>query len=219
MSLFRIRNSIKTWVEKYISIESWSIDVPNNVPRVLTITTGAPPTPQQKLFPANCAIAMPVQDFKLYKEDGQAIGEAVFKVAILYRFSKDARKEQLPLARVELIANFLCERASLFPTEIHPDIRTIETDSINELVSLGRVDGEDNDWLLIAKPEFKIEFVSRATADLELEASLQPPQTIDRPTIFTRADIGINRSDYPVTFEPGTFALDLLLVIENADPP
>lgn len=221
VSVYRIRNSLKTWIEGYINIQSWDLDVPPNVPRVLDVTVpGNPPTIEKKRFPANCAIALPILDFKSYRANEQPHGQATFSFAILFRFNtKNVAKHQLPLAKVELIVNFLAERACLYPKEIDQDISSIETDSINEAVSIGRVSGEDGDWLLIAKPEFTIEFISRAQEDFEAEACLQPALgAIDPPVAFTGLDLRVNRSDYPVTTETGTFSLDLLMELPNADP-
>lgn len=229
MSVYRIRNSLKTWIERYINIQSWDLDVPPNIPRVLDVTVqppagsppGTQPTIEQKRFPSNCAIALPILDFKSYRANEQPHGQATFSFAILFRFNtKNVAKHQLPLAKVELIVNFLAERACLYPKEIDRDISSIETDSINEAVSIGRVSGEDGDWLLIAKPEFTIEFISRAQEDFEAEACLQPAKgAIDSPVTFTGLNLRVNRSDQPVTTEPGTFSLDLLMELPSDANP
>jgi hypothetical protein len=229
VSVYRIRNSLKTWIEGYINIQSWDLDVPPNIPRVLDVSVpppagsppGTPATIEKKRFPSNCAIAMPILDFKSYRKDDQPHGQATFSFGLLFRFNtQNVAKHQLPLDKVELIVNFLAERACLFPKEISPDISNIETDSINEAVSIGRVSGEDGDWLLVAKPEFTIDFISRAQEDFEAEACLQPALgAIDPPITFTGLNLRVNRSDHPVTAEPGTFTLDLLMELPpNATP-
>jgi hypothetical protein len=56
MSIRILRNNIRAWIERYISIQSWDLDVPHNVARVMAVGG------VDKRFPANCAIELPVRD-------------------------------------------------------------------------------------------------------------------------------------------------------------
>jgi hypothetical protein len=206
MSIRILRNNLRSWIEQYISIQSWDLDVPANVPRVIN-DNGT-----DRRFPANCAIELPIRELTITRAEDQVEGEALFQYLILYRFNGRAAKKQLPMGNVELIVNFLCERAAFVPGEIWEDVISIETETVNEAVSLGRVEGEDGDWLLIAKPEFRIRFVSRAQDDLATDGTLQPATgLIDAPVTLSSLSIAVNASDKPVTTLPDTFNLDLLL--------
>lgn len=229
MSVYRIRQSFKTWLERWINIQAWDLDVPGNIPRVLDVSVPPPagsppntqPTIEKRRFPSNCAIELPIRDYRAFAEEGQPQGIATFSYLLMFRFNtKSIAKHQLPMGKVELIVNYLADRAALNPGEISLDISNIETDQINEAVSVGKTQGEDGDWLLIAKPEFTVSFKSNAQADFEAEQCLQPAYgIIDRPVTFTGLTIAVNRSDYPVTTEPDTFSLDRLLELPpNANP-
>lgn len=203
-----LRNNIRAWIEQYISIQSWDLDVPPNVARVMAVEG------VDRRFPANCAIELPVRDLIIRKGVGEIEAEALLQYLILYRFSGNMAKHQLPMGAVELVVNYLCERAARYPGEIWEDIIGIETEMVNDVAGLGRVEGEDGDWLIIAKPEFRIKFISRAQEDIETNGVLQPPiGVIDPPVEFTSLTIKVNRSDSPVTTVPNTYALDRLLEI------
>ena len=208
MSVRILRNNIRAWIERFISIQSWDLDVPPNVARVMSVEG------VDKRFPANCAIELPVRDLITRKGVGEIEAEALLQYLILYRFSGNMSKHQLPMGAVELVVNYLCERAARYPGEIWEDIIGIDTEMVNDVAGLGRVEGEDGDWLIIAKPEFRIKFISRAQEDIETNGVLQPPiGVIDPPVEFTSLTIAVNRSDSPVTTEPDTFILDRLLEI------
>ena len=208
MSVRILRNNIRAWIERFVSIQSWDLDVPPNVARVMAVEG------VDKRFPANCAIELPVRDLITRKGVGEIEAEALLQYLILYRFSGNMSKHQLPMGAVELVVNYLCERAARYPGEIWEDIIGIDTEMVNDVAGLGRVEGEDGDWLIIAKPEFRIKFISRAQEDIETNGVLQPPiGVIDPPVEFTSLTIAVNRSDSPVTTEPDTFILDRLLEI------
>lgn len=207
MSIRILRNNLRAWIEGKISIQSWDLDVPPNVARVMSVAG------VDKRFPANCAIELPVRDLIVRKGGNREIeAEALLQYLILYRFSGNMAKHQLPMGAVELVVNYLCERAARYPGEIWEEIIGIETEMVNDVAGLGRVEGEDGDWLIIAKPEFRIKFISRAQEDIETNGVLQPPiGVIDPPVDFTGLTIKVNRSDSPITTEPNTYILDRLL--------
>jgi hypothetical protein len=208
MSVRILRNNIRAWIERFISIQSWDLDVPPNVARVMAVSG------QDRRFPANCAIELPVRDLIIRKGVGEIEAEALLQYLILYRFSGNMAKHQLPMGAVELVVNYLCERAARYPGEIWEDIIGIDTEMVNDVAGLGRVEGEDGDWLIIAKPEFRIKFISRAQEDIETNGVLQPPiGVIDPPVEFSSLTIKVNRSDSPVNLEPNTYILDRLLEI------
>ena len=212
MSIRILRNNLRAWIEGKISIQSWDLDVPPNVARVMSVAG------VDKRFPANCAIELPVRDLIARKGTGQMAGEieceALFQYLIIYRYSGNMAKAQLPMGAVELVVNYLCERAARYPGEIWEDVTSIETEMVNDVAGLGRVQGEDGDWLIIAKPEFRIKFISRAQEDIETNGTLQPPiGEVDTPINFTRLNLKVNRSDSPITTEPNTYILDRLLEI------
>lgn len=208
MSIRILRNNIRSWIERYISIQSWDLDVPPNMARVIAVDG------VDRFFPANCAIELPARDFKATKTGQGVEADVLLQYLILYRFSGQRSKAQLPMGAVELVVNYLCERAIRYPGEIWQDIISVETEMVADVAGLGRVDGEDNDWLIVAKPEFRIKFVSSAQADIETNGILQPPiGPIDDPVEFTSLSILVNRSDSPVTTETGTYVLDRLLEI------
>jgi hypothetical protein len=167
-----------------------------------------------KRFPANCAIELPARDLIVRKGVGEIEAEALLQYLILYRYSGQMAKHQLPMGAVELVVNYLCERAARYPGEIWEDIIGVDTEMINDVAGLGRVEGEDGDWLIIAKPEFRIKYISRAQEDIETNGVLQPPiGAIDPDVNFSNLTIKVNRSDSPVTAKPNTYILDRLLEI------
>lgn len=209
MSTRLIRSSIKTWLESWIRIDSWDLDVPANVPIEL----------MGRRYPAMTAVVLPLQDLSLYREDSTLVmATARFPYDFIYRFNGSASRHQLPSDEVELIINFLSERAARYPQEISTAISSIEIDRLAEPCAIGRVLGEDGDWLILGKLELKISFISDAQADLESFLSILQPRPSEinpagDPVLIDTIRLGFNRSKAPSVkpSDPSTFVLDQLL--------
>lgn len=230
MSTRLIRSNLKAWLESWIRIDAWDLDVPANIPIELN----------GRRYPAMTAVALPLQDLTLYREDSTLVmATARFAYDFIYRFNGSASRHQLPSDEVELIVNFLAERAARYPQEISTDISSIEVDRLADPCAIGRVLGEDGDWLILGKLELKISFISDAQKDLEsilagsilagpiinilqpkpseihaesqssLPPGLKPGDLIQVSAI----QLGFNRSNAPSVnpSDPSTFILDQLL--------
>lgn len=219
MSTRKIRNNLKTWLESWIRIDAWDLDVPSNVPIEL----------MGRRFPAMTAVALPLQDLTLFREDSTLVmAEARFPYDLIYRFNASAARHQLPSDEVELIINFLSERAARYPQDISPDISRIEVDRLADPCAIGRVLGEDGDWLILGRLELKIAFISDAEKDLASVLNILQPKPSEihdasqdgtpgaKPGDPIRVDairLGFNRSITPSVnpSDPTTFTLDQLL--------
>jgi hypothetical protein len=220
MSTRKIRKNLKTWLESWIRIDDWDLDVPSNVPVEL----------MGRRFPAMTAVAMPLEDLTLFREDSTLVmATARFPYHLIYRFNGTASRHQLPSDEVELIINFLSERASRYPQDISPDISRIEVDRLADPCAIGRVLGEDGDWLILGKLELKISFISEAEKDLESILNILQPKPSEiheesqeggppgakpgGPIRVETLRLGFNRSKAPSVdpTDPTTFTLDQLL--------
>lgn len=198
MSVALVRKGLRAWISSRTRIDAWDLDVPSNVPTVLD--TGA----VRRRYPANCAMELPITNLLLQKSANQVEGQALFTYLILFRFSGKAAKEQLPTGDVENLVNWLGQEAVYWPGEIWAGVRQL-TAQADEPVVLARVEGEDSDWLLIARLEFEIRFISQAVAP----EVVQPPPLADPGITLNRVNINVNRSDIPVTPSvPETYTLD-----------
>lgn len=202
MSIRQLRQGIRSWLSALVRIDVWDLDLPANVPTVIG----------GKRYPANTAVELPVEDFSLRRTNGYLEASGKFCYAILYRFAGKAAKEQLPVKAVESLVGYLCERAVVDRSEIWEDILDLEVSQVPDPVKLARVEGEDGDWLIIARLEFNIDFISNAAADFD---NLQPPTTEPDPVPITRITIGLNRSEVPQVkpSDPSTFVFDRLITI------
>lgn len=189
MSIRAIRRSIRTWLESQVRIDAWDLDVPANLPTVI----------KGDRYPANSAIEAPVQDLAFRNRGEWVEGSGLFIYGIVYRFSGRAAKEQLPIAAVEALVNYLLEQAVYAYAELDGcsgAIKRIEVPPIEAPVTVARVEGEDSDWLLIARLEFQITFRSYAAADF---AELQPTLPPDAAIVLRELTIVVNRAYSPVT--------------------
>lgn len=208
MSVKKLKAGIRAWLESIVRIDAWDLDTPKNVPTVL----------QGKRYPANCAIDLPVKSLKLRQSNmGQLQGSGHFIYILLYRFSGKASKMQLPVGSVESLVNYLLERAVAYPQEIYEDIIKLEVQSIADPVSLARVEGEDQDWLIVARLELEIAFLSDAESDF---TNLQPVGPDDAPIEVTQINLGLNRATFPATpDDPTTYIFDRLIEIPLNEAP
>lgn len=191
MSITLLRTGIRSWLQSKTRIDVWDLDLPSNLPTVIEV--GNPPTKTR--YAANSAIELPVRKlrFKRVGSQVEAIGE--FGYVILYRFSGKASKEQLPVKAIENLVNWLLQEAIAYPQDLWEGVRSLEI-SIDEPVSLARTEGEDKDWLVVARIEFEARFVSIA----DPSPALQPVQPV-QPEIQTEINqlaIAVNRSLSPV---------------------
>lgn len=207
MSVKKVKAGIRTWLESIVRIDAWDLDTPKNVPTVL----------DGKRYPANCAIDLPVKSLRLRQSNlGQLEGAGRFIYILLYRFSGKASKMQLPVGSVESLVNYLLERAVAYPQEIYEDIIKLDIASIADPVSIARVEGEDQDWLIVARLELDITFLSDAESDF---ANLQPATPEGDPFTVTQINLGLNRATYPVKpSDPDTFTFDRLIEIPLEEP-
>ena len=220
MSTRLIRLNLKKWLESWIRIDAWDLDVPANIPIEVN----------GRRFPAMTAVALPLQDLTLYREDSTLVmATARFAYDFIYRFNGSAPRYQLPSDEVELIINFLAERAARYPQDISTDISSIEVDRLADPCAIGRVLGEDGDWLILGKLELKISFISDAQKDLESilnilqlkpseihdasQSGLPPGTKPGNPITIDTIRVGFNRSKAPSVnpSDPSTFILDQLL--------
>jgi hypothetical protein len=215
LSIYRLREGLRVWLNRQTRIDVWDIDVPRNVPTVIDGVR----------YPANTAIEMPVKDFGLTRRESYVEGEGRFVYGLLYRFSHKAAKHQLPVSSVENLVNYLCEYAISNPDDIYEDILGIAVDNVANPVAIARVEGEDQDWLIIGRVELSITFVSSARILMDGDdtplangfGTLQPPGRIPEPTTVNIHEIrtGLFRSRLPVTpGDPSSFVKDQDIVLD-----
>jgi hypothetical protein len=190
MAIALLRAGLRHWLSSQTRVDIWDLDLPANVPTV--VESGTPPL--KKRYPANSAVEMPVSDLKMAREGFQVEAAGKFTYLILYRFSGKASKEQLPIKAVETLIESLIGQAILYPQDVWEGVRSLSAD-ISEPVTLGRMEGEDGDWLIIARIELQIRFVSIP----EVGSTLQPPiLDVDMPIPVQQLKLGIYRSLHPV---------------------
>jgi hypothetical protein len=210
MSIRQIRAGIRAWLESQVRIDAWDLDVPANLPTVI----------EGDRFPANSAVEAPVQDLTLRNRGDWVEASGLFVYGIVYRFSGKAAKEQLPVAAVEALVNFLLEQAVYAYGELDGCsgiIKRVEVPPIEAPVTLARVEGEDSDWLVIARLEFIITFRSRASADFD---ELQPTLPPDAAIVLQRLSIAVNRAYSPVTPDvPATYTEDTRITLQAPPTP
>lgn len=205
MSIALLRAGTRAWLESQTRIDAWDLDLPANVPTVLEV--GTPPV--KKRYAANSAIELPVERLKLQRVGNQIEGTGEFGYVILYRFSGKASKEQLPVKAVENSVNYLLQEAIAYPQDLWEGIRAMST-NVDAPVTIARTDGEDKDWLIIARLEFDIRFASIAEPD----EVLQPPLPPEPPTQLNQLAIAVNRSLSPVTpDDPATYTEDTRIIL------
>lgn len=204
MSIALLRTGLRNWLESKTRIDAWDLDLPANVPTVLEV--GSPPA--KKRYAANAAIELPVSKLRLRRLGNQVEGEGRFSYAILYRFSGKASKEQLPVKAAENLTNYLLQEAVAYPQDLWDGIRGLEANSPDP-ITLARTEGEDKDWLIVARLEFDIRFRSNALPD----EVLQPP-TPEPPSPPLTLAIAVNRSLHPVEpSEPTTYTEDTRIIV------
>lgn len=202
MSIDLLRGGIRGWLEAQTRIDAWDLDIPANVPTVISGTR----------YPANCAVEMPIKDLSIEWKNSYCEASGRFNYLLLYRFSGKAAKHQLPVQSAEILVGYLCERAARGPCDIWEDILRLQVIQVADPVTIARVEGEDKDWLIICQIEFEITFLSNAELD-GLDGVLSPlPSTSPTPPIV-EVRAGLNRSYTPVTQLVGTYTLDQNLTI------
>lgn len=214
MSIKQLRAGIRTWLIKTVRIDTWDLDVPRNVPTVIGGVRS----------PANCAIEMPVKDFGVERSEGYTKAKGRFVYALMYRFSSKASAHQLPMSQLENLMNYLSEFVVVNPRELWDDCFSIEINNVANPVGVGRVEGEDQDWLLITRLEMTIEFLSIAELDFaggtggNSSNLLNPDAPILTPTPppITRIIAGVHRAASPLSANQNV--LDRLLDIPYPEP-
>lgn len=192
-----------------VRVDVWDLDVPRNVP---TVVAGV-------RYPANAAVEIPIKDFGLMRAEGYTEGEGRFTYGLLYRFSGKAAKHQLPVSSVENLICFLSEYAIANPAALWDGILHLEVDNVANPVSINRVEGEDQDWLIVGRLEMKIKFVADSMSGDGQYFDVLQPAVLTEPTppiAITEIRTGLFRATFPVKpGDPSTYIKDQELVLST----
>lgn len=210
MSIKLLRDGLRAWLGGMVRIDVWDLDVPRNVPTVIGGVR----------YPANSAVEIPIKDFGLRQSEGYTEGEGKFTYGLLYRFSGKAAKHQLPVSSVENLICFLSEYAIANPAALWDGILHLEVDNVASPVSINRVEGEDQDWLIVGRLEMKIKFIASAT---DLEAGQFTGFDVLQPAVLTepippieinQIRTGLYRALFPLNpDDPATYIKDQEIII------
>lgn len=207
MSMKLLREGIRTWLNSMVRIDVWDLDAPRNVPTVINGTR----------YPANCAVEIPVKDLSLKREAGYTEADGRFTYGLMYRFSGKAAKHQLPVSAVENLIMFLSEYAIVNPSVLWEDILGLEVENVSSPVGINRVEGEDQDWLIIGRLEMRIKFVANAVNlpggfdNLQSPVLTQPPA----PLVINQIQTGLYRAKFPVNpDDPTTYVKDQTIKLD-----
>jgi hypothetical protein len=158
------RRSLREWFAKQIRIDEWDADAPTK----LFAANSSASLP----LPACTAIEYPVKDLG-YKLDGLATiyGTGSFTFSIVYRYSGHLKIDQLPLSRVEAVAQYL-HAMSLLSLGGVEGIQSASPDIEEYPVQISRVDDDQGDWLIFIHIVLLVDF---SLTELSLPPEFQPP--------------------------------------------
>lgn len=123
-SLSDIRNALTSYVTSVVWVQQWGVEDPNRANPVVSSTT----------YPVNVAAELPLQSFKLSREqvaDGSDNGflqcEMRIGLQFLYVFTRDIFRtfRDIPVKQLEDLYGRLCQILILFGEKIHQDVRGI----------------------------------------------------------------------------------------------
>ena len=195
------REALRAWFARMIRIDEWDADHP---PELFAAGSSA-----SLPLPACSAIEYPVKDL-LYQLDGLStvFGSGSFTFSIVYRYSGQYKIDELPLSRVEAIAQYLHAMA-LLSLGGEDGIRAARPDIEEYPVQISRIDDDQSDWLIAIHIVLLVDF---ALTEFDLPPEFRPPgydgdgtaADIDRVSLeIYRAKSGalreINQLDYSQT--------------------
>lgn len=158
------RTALRAWFGRQIRIDEWDADHPTKL--------FAAGSSQALPLPACTAIEYPVKDLG-YKLDGLATvyGTGSFTFSIVYRYSGALKIDQLPLSRVEAVAQYL-HAMSLLSLGGSDGINSAQPDIEEYPVQISRVDDDQGDWLIFIHIVLLIDF---SLTEFDLPPEFQPP--------------------------------------------
>lgn len=157
MSMQAIRESLKTYIETKTRIDTWDIDEPSNRATAIFDDAGN----VEKYLPANCAFFDPIADVNYQKMQNGVTCLATFRYYINYRFPYELSLQELPIAQLEELQQYLITSLILSSGCLGTGIKDINVTREEYPLMVRRIQGEDNDWLITLMLPFTVNFISK----------------------------------------------------------
>ena len=194
MTLLSLRQNLRAWLDSWVRIQvvnglkNWDLDVPPPIPVVY----------DAQRYPANSAVEMPIENFTTSVSSVGTTHQGLFAYIVVWRFGQEAAKDQLPIDQVENLLVILADQAVQSSRAIDPAIQNIEIADTRYPIKLGRVDGENGDWLVSMELAMQITWTAGQLEGCIDFGVLQPEVCLAEPIQPAQLAIGLNRSLVPV---------------------